>query len=58
MSERGFTEPVKVTDIEETKQTIKPKRIHQHEYNLMIYGAVVGAVVTLLFTVGFLFLVD
>lgn len=57
MGERGFAEPVKVADIEDSKQSVKPSRINQHEYNLIIYGAAVGAAVTLLFTLGFLFLV-
>jgi hypothetical protein len=53
MAERSFTDPVRVADIEESRQTVKPRR----EYNdlrLMWLGSILGGVTVLLLEIGLL----
>lgn len=54
MAERGFTDPIRITDVEDSVQTVKPSRVERHDVTLMLYGVVLGVAVTLLFGVGLL----
>ena len=53
MAERSFTDPVKVEDIQESHQTVKPRR-EPDSLRLMWLGAILGAVTVLLFEIGLL----
>lgn len=53
MAERSFTDPVKVKDIEQSQQTVKPRR-EFNDLRLMWLGAILGAVTVLLFEIGLL----
>lgn len=48
MGERSFTDPVRVEDIEESHQTIKPRR-DPNTRMLAIVAGIVGASVAVLF---------
>lgn len=54
MGERGFADPVRVEDIVETRQTVKPDRWEKHDLTLMLVGATLGCMVTILFMGGIL----
>lgn len=54
MAELGFAEPVKATERVETRQTIKPDRWEKHDLTLMLVGATLGCMVTILFMGGIL----
>ena len=54
MAERGFTDPVKVSDVEQSHQSVKSSRLERYQVTLMLYGFVLGVAVTLLFGVGLL----
>lgn len=53
MGERSFTDPVRVADIEESRQTVKPRREYD-DLRLMWLGAILGGVTVLLFEIGLL----
>lgn len=48
MAERGFADPVRVKDIEESQQTVKPRRDYDTRM-LAIVAGIVGASVAVLF---------
>lgn len=54
MAERGFSEPVKATEAVETVQTLKPAKWEKHDLTLMLVGATLGCMVTVLFMGGIL----
>lgn len=54
MGERGFAEPVRVEDIEDSQITTKPSRLDGQELRLMWLGAILGGVTVLLFGVALL----
>jgi hypothetical protein len=53
MGERSFTDPVRVEDVQKSRQTMKPKR-EPDSLRLMWLGAILGAVTVLLFEIGLL----
>lgn len=53
MGERSFTDPVRVSDIEESRQTVKTRREYD-DLRLMWLGAILGGVTVLLFEIGLL----
>lgn len=57
MAERSFSEPVKVTEIHDSKQTIKPDKWEKHDLTLMLVGATLGCMVTILFMAGALLVI-
>ena len=52
MGERGFAEPVKAEDAVNTTQKLKPQRWEKHDLTLMLVGATLGCMVTILFMAG------
>lgn len=48
MAERGFTDPIRVQDVEESQQTVKPRRDLDTRM-LAIVAGIVGASVAVLF---------
>lgn len=48
MAERGFADPIRVQDIEESQQTVKPRRDRDTRM-LAIVAGIVGASVAVLF---------
>jgi hypothetical protein len=48
MAERGFADPIRVQDVEESRQTVKPRREHDTRM-LVIVAGIVGASVAVLF---------
>jgi len=57
MAERGFADPVKATEIHDSKQTIKPDKWEKHDLTLMLVGATLGCMVTILFMAGALLVI-
>lgn len=57
MGERGFAEPVKADDIQESIQKLKPQKWEKHDLTLMLVGATLGCMVTILFMGGILLLI-
>ena len=57
MAERSFSEPVKATEIHDSKQTIKPDKWEKHDLTLMLVGATLGCMVTILFMGGILLVI-
>lgn len=57
MGERGFAEPKRVEDIVESRQSIKPQRWEEHDLTLMLVGATLGCMVTILFMGGILLVI-
>ena len=57
MAERSFSEPVKATEIHDSKQTIKPDKWEKHDLTLMLVGATFGCMVTILFMGGILLVI-
>ena len=57
MAERSFSEPVKATEIHDSKQTIKPDKWERHDLTLMLVGATLGCMVTILFMGGILLVI-
>lgn len=57
MGERGFAEPVKANDIHDSVQTKKPDKWEKHDLTLMLVGATLGCMVTILFMGGILILI-
>lgn len=57
MAERGFTEPVKAEEIVESRQTLKPDKWEKHDLTLMLVGATLGCMVTVLFLGGIVILI-
>jgi hypothetical protein len=52
MGERSFTDPVIVRQLQaDLQQTVKP-RWEKHDWTLMLVGGILGATVTLLFTIA------
>ena len=53
MAERSFTDPLIVRELQaDLEQTVKPPRWEKHELTLILFGGIVGCVVTLLFTIA------
>lgn len=53
MAERSFTDPVIVRELQaDLEQTVKPPRWEKHELTLILFGGILGATVTLLFTIA------
>lgn len=57
MGERGFAEPVKVNEIHDSVQTLKPDKWEKHDLTLMLVGATLGCMVTILFMAGTLLVI-
>ena len=57
MAEQGFAEPVKATDIHDSVQRIKPDKWEKHDLTLMLVGATLGCMVTILFMAGALLVI-
>ena len=57
MAERSFAEPVKATEIHESIQRIKPDKWEKHDLTLMLVGATLGCMVTILFMGGMLLVI-
>lgn len=57
MGERGFAEPVKANDIHDSKQTLKPAKWEKHDLTLMLVGATLGCMVTVVFLGGILLVI-
>jgi hypothetical protein len=57
MGERGFAEPVKANDIHDSIQKLKPQKWEKHDLTLMLVGATLGCMVTILFMGGILLLI-
>ena len=57
MAGRSFSEPVKATEIHDSKQTIKPDKWERHDLTLMLVGATLGCMVTILFMAGALLVI-
>lgn len=57
MAERSFSEPVKATDIKDSVQRIKPDKWEKHDLLLMLVGATLGCMVTILFMGGILLVI-
>lgn len=57
MAERGFAEPVKVNDIHDSVQKLKPQKWEKHDLTLMLVGATLGCMVTILFMGGVLLVI-
>jgi len=57
MGERGFAEPVKANDIHDSVQTLKPDKWEKHDLTLMLVGATLGCMVTVLFMGGILLVI-
>lgn len=57
MGELGFAEPVKANDIHDSTQTLKPNKWEKHDLTLMLVGATLGCMVTVVFMGGILLLI-
>ena len=57
MGERGFAEPVKANDIHDSTQTLKPAKWEKHDLTLMLVGATLGCMVTVVFLGGILLVI-
>lgn len=57
MAERGFAEPRRAEDIVDSVQSVKPNRWEKHDLTLMLVGATLGCMVTVLFMGGILLLI-
>jgi hypothetical protein len=57
MAERGFAEPVKANDIHDSIQKLKPQKWEKHDLTLMLVGATLGCMVTILFMGGILLVI-
>ena len=57
MAERGFAEPVRANDIHDSVQKLKPQRWERHDLTLMLVGATLGCMVTILFMGGILLVI-
>lgn len=57
MGERGFAEPVKATEVVDTVQVLKRDRWEKHDLTLMLVGATLGCMVTVLFMGGILLVI-
>jgi hypothetical protein len=57
MGERTFAEPIKANDIHDSVQTLKPDKWEKHDLTLMLVGATLGCMVTVLFMGGILLMI-
>lgn len=57
MAERGFAEPIKANDIHDSIQKLKPQKWEKHDLTLMLVGATLGCMVTILFMGGILLMI-
>lgn len=57
MAERSFAEPVRANDIHESVQKLKPQKWEKHDLTLMLVGATLGCMVTVLFIGGILLVI-
>lgn len=57
MGERGFADPVRAEDAVNTVQKLKPQRWGKHDLTLMLVGATLGCMVTILFMAGALLVI-
>lgn len=57
MAERGFAEPVRANDVVDSVQTKKVPRWEKHDLTLMLVGASLGCMVTVLFIGGILLVI-
>jgi len=54
VAERGFSEPVRADEVVDSVQKLKPQRWEKHDLTLMLVGATLGCMVTILFMAGIL----
>jgi hypothetical protein len=53
MVERSFTDPLIVRQLQaDLQQTVKPPKWEKYDLTLIMFGAILGCVVTLLFTIA------
>ena len=57
MGEQGFAEPIRANDIHDSVQRIKPDKWEKHDLTLMLVGATLGCMVTILFMAGALLVI-
>ena len=57
MAERGFAEPKRATDVHDSVQTVKRDKWEKHDLTLMLVGATLGCMVTVLFMGGILLMI-
>ena len=57
MAERSFAEPVRANEIHESVQKLKPQKWEKHDLTLMLVGATLGCMVTILFMGGILLVI-
>lgn len=57
MGELGFAEPVKANDIHDSVQKLKPAKWEKHDLTLMLVGATLGCMVTVVFLGGILLVI-
>lgn len=57
MGERGFAEPVRANDLHDSVQKLKPAKWEKHDLTLMLVGATLGCMVTILFMAGALLVI-
>lgn len=57
MAERGFADPVRAEEIHDSIQKLKPQRWEKHDLTLMLVGATLGCMVTILFMGGILLVI-
>jgi hypothetical protein len=57
MGEQGFAEPVRANDIHESIQKLKPQKWEKHDLTIMLVGATLGCMVTVLFMGGILLVI-
>jgi len=57
MGEQGFAEPVRANDIHKSIQKLKPQKWEKHDLTLMLVGATLGCMVTVLFMGGILLVI-
>lgn len=57
MAERSFAEPVRANDIQDSVVKLKPQKWEKHDLTLMLVGATLGCMVTVLFIGGILLVI-
>lgn len=57
MAERSFADPIRANDIHESVQKLKPQKWEKHDLTLMLVGATLGCMVTVLFIGGILLVI-
>lgn len=57
MAERSFADPIRANEIHESAQKLKPQKWEEHDLTLMLVGATLGCMVTVLFIGGILLVI-